>query len=370
MPAIMYRVSFVRAGILIRNLAVVAFMGFFTGPTFLSAGTPERLTWRDPLAEGNDLRAWATSVWSPASQGEALAISALPDSRLTFADAGSVVKRQATSNWLSTQPVGQVKPGSVADAVPAVHLANIATRLAVGTGDNVLIAGFIITGSQPKKVLLRGLGPSVPVNENLADPTLELHDSSNAIVAASDSWRETQQAELQATTIPPSNDYEPAIVKSLTPGNYTAVLAGKGGTTGTGVVEVYDLDLAADSRLANISTRGLVDQGDNVLIGGTIVVGSGSTTVLFRALGPSLPGIPNSLKDPTLELHNGQGGIVATNDNWQDTQKDAIQQTTIPPPDPREAAILQQLTPGGYTVIVRGKDNTTGIAVVEAYQLN
>jgi hypothetical protein len=254
--------------------------------------------------------------------------------------------------------------------VPAVHLANIATRLAVGTGDNVLIAGFIITGSVSKKVLLRGLGPTVPVNENLGDPTLELHDSSGAIVAASDSWRETQQDEVQATTIPPSNDYEPAIVKSLAPGNYTAVLAGKGGTTGTGVVEAYDLDLGADSRLANISTRGFVDRGDNVLIGGTIVVGNGSTNVLFRALGPSVPNVSNLLQDPTLELHDGQGGIIATNDNWEDTQAEAIRQTTIPPPDPREAAILQQLTPGGYTVIVRGKDNTIGIAVVEAYQLN
>ena len=258
---------------------------------------------------------------------------------------------------------------STADAAPAVHLANISTRLAVGGGDNVLIAGFIITGSQPKKVVVRGIGPTLPVNENLADPTLELHDSTGSIVATNENWRDTQEGELKATTIPPANDYESGIVKTLNPGAYTAILAGKGGTTGVGVVEVYDLDLTVDSKLANIATRGRVNQGDDVLIGGTIVVGSGSTTVLFRALGPST-GIASALQDPTLELYNGQGSQIANNDNWQDTQEDAITATTIPPPNPREAAILRQLTPGAYTAIVRGKNNTTGVGLIEAYQIN
>jgi hypothetical protein len=261
------------------------------------------------------------------------------------------------------------QPRAVSTAAPAVHLANISTRLAVGAGDSVLIAGFIVTGSQPKKIVVRALGPLLPVNENLADPTVELHDSSGAAVAGNDNWRDTQQDALIATTIPPTNDYDSAIVMTVNPGAYTAVLAGKGGTTGVGLVEVYDLDLTVDSKLANISTRGFVDQGDNVLIAGTIVVGSGTTNVLFRAIGPST-GIPNALQDPTLELHDGQGGIIATNDNWQDSQKDAIEATTIPPTDPREAAILHQLSPGAYTVIVRGKDSTKGVAVIEAYQLN
>jgi hypothetical protein len=256
-----------------------------------------------------------------------------------------------------------------APSAPAIQLANISTRLAVGTGDNVLIAGFIITGSQPKKVMIRALGPFLPVNENLADPTLELHDSSGGLMASNDNWRDTQQDELKATTIPPSNDYESSIVQSLQPGAYTAVVAGKGGTTGVGLVEVYDLDRNVDSKPANIATRGRVDQGDNVLIAGTIILGNGTTTVLFRALGPST-GIANRLDDPTLELHNSQGGIVATNDNWQDSQEDAIKQTTIPPNDPRESAILQSFTPGAYTAIVRGKNNTTGIGVIEAYQIN
>jgi hypothetical protein len=255
------------------------------------------------------------------------------------------------------------------DAPPAVHLANISTRLAVGSGDNVLIAGFIVTGSQPKKIVIRALGPFLPVPENLSDPTLELHDSSGAIVTSNDNWRDTQQDALIATTIPPTNDYDSAIVRSVDPGAYTAVLTGKGGTTGIGLVEVYDLDLTSDSKLANIATRGLVDKGDNVLIGGTIVLGTGTTSVLFRAIGPSLP-FPGILQDPTLELFNGQGQLIATNDNWQDTQAAAIQATTIPPNDPKEAAILRDLTPGAYTAIVRGKNDTTGIAVIEAYQIN
>ena len=259
---------------------------------------------------------------------------------------------------------------SSATAAPAVRLANISTRLPVGAGDNVLIAGFTITGSQPKKVIVRGLGPLLPVNANLADPTLELHDSVG-IVAGNDNWRDTQQDELKATTIPPTSDYDSAIVRTVNPGQYTAVLAGKGGTTGVGVVEVYDLDLAADSRLANIATRGRVGDGDDVLICGTIAVGNGTTTVLFRALGPSLTavGVANALQDPTLELHDGQGATIATNDNWQDTQATAIQNTTIPPNDPREAAILRDLTPGAYTAVVRGKNGTTGVAVIDAYQL-
>jgi hypothetical protein len=260
------------------------------------------------------------------------------------------------------------QPASV-NAPPAVHLANISSRLAVGTADNVLIGGFIVTGTQPKKIIVRALGPLLPVSENLADPTLQLHDSSGAMIASNDNWRDTQEAGLKATTIPPTNDYDSAIVKSLNPGAYTAVLAGKGVTTGVALVEIYDLDLTVDSKLANISTRGFVGQNDNVLIGGTIVLGSGSTTVLFRAPGPSI-GIANALQDTTLEVYNGQGQLIASNDNWQDTQAAAIQATTIPPSDPREAAILRQLTPGGYTAIVRGKNNTTGVALIEAYQIN
>ncbi|HJT82456.1 MAG TPA: hypothetical protein VJ719_14775 [Chthoniobacterales bacterium] len=270
--------------------------------------------------------------------------------------------RLRAKSAIHSEPAGPAAPAQV-------RLANISTRLAVGSGGSVLIAGFIITGSEPKRILLRALGPLLPVKENLADPTLELHNSSG-LVAANDNWRDTQEDELQATTIPPGSDYESAIVKVLNPGAYTAVLSGKGQTTGVGLVEVYDLDLLLDSRLANISTRGFVDQGDNVLIAGTIVFGGTPANVLFRALGPSLPGVPNALQDTTLELFDGQGSAVASNDNWRDSQAAEIKATTIPPSDPREAAILRQLTPGAYTAIVRGKNNSTGVALVEAYHFN
>ena len=262
--------------------------------------------------------------------------------------------------------------GAKAQGPPAVRLANISTRLAVGTGSNVLIAGFIITGSQPKKVIIRGLGPSLPVLANLSDPVLELHDSSGGPTITTDNWRDTQENELKATTIPPRNDYESAIVKVLNPGAYTAILSGRGDTTGVGIVEVYDLDGSVNSKLANIATRGFVDKGDSILIGGTIILGSGTTNVLFRAIGPSLGdvGISNFLQDPTLELHDGQGGIIATNDNWQDTQAAEIQATGIPPSKPLEAAILRPLSPGNYTAVVRGKDNGTGVGLIEAYQIN
>jgi hypothetical protein len=256
-------------------------------------------------------------------------------------------------------------------ASPAVRLGNISTRLVVGSGDKVVIAGFTVTGSQPKKIVIRALGPVLPLNENLADPTLELHDSTGATVASNDNWRDTQQDAVTASTLAPPNDYESSIVRTVSPGAYTAILGGKGGTTGVAIVEVYDLDPAADSQLANISTRGFVDQGDNVLIAGTIAVGNGTTKVLFRAIGPSLSAFfSNALQDTTLELHDGQGATVATNDNWEDTQKAEIEATTIPPNDPREAAILRQLSPGAYTAIVRGKNNTTGIGLIEAYQIN
>jgi hypothetical protein len=255
----------------------------------------------------------------------------------------------------------------------AINLANISTRLAVGTGDNVVIIGFIITGTQPKRLTVRGLGPLLPVKENLGDPTLELHEPSGAVVV-NDNWRDTQQDELKAA-IPPTNDYESAIVKSLTPGGYSVVLAGKGGTTGVGLLEVYDLDLAVDSKLANISARGFVGKGDDVLIGGTIILGSGTTTVVFRAIGPTLSSAPfniaTALQDTTLELHDGQGGLIAFNDNWQESQDGGASiPANLRPSDPREAAIVRQLSPGAYTAVVRGKGNTTGIGLIEAYQIN
>jgi N-acetylneuraminic acid mutarotase len=267
--------------------------------------------------------------------------------------------------------------------LPPPILLNISTRMRVLTGDQVLIGGFIITGSDPKKVIIRGMGPSLTgVGVTLSDPTLELHQG-NLTRATNDNWKiddqtgQSQEAEIRATTIQPNNDLESAIVAILVPGAYTAILAGKNGGTGVGLVEVYDLDQAAISKLANISTRGFVDTDNNVMIGGLIVGGGGggpSAKVIVRAIGPSLP-VPGALADPTLELHDGNGGTVATNDNWKtddqtgQSQEATIRATTIPPNNDLESALVATLAPGNYTAIVRGKNNTTGVGLVEVYNL-
>ncbi len=251
-------------------------------------------------------------------------------------------------------------------------LANIATRLLVETGDNVLIGGFIVTGTQPKKVIIRAIGPSLPLAGALADPILELRNSSGGLIRSNDNWRiGGQEAEIIATTIPPSNDLESAIVETLPANNsaYTAIVRGVNNGTGIGVVEVYDLDRTVNSRLGNISTRGFVQTGDNVLIGGLIVLGQNQLKVIVRAIGPSLP-VPGALGDPTLELRDGNGALVTANDNWRCTQEAEIIATTIPPSNDLESAIVRDLAPGAYTAIVRGVNNTTGVSVVEAYGLN
>ena len=257
--------------------------------------------------------------------------------------------------------------------LPRKQLLNISTRLRVQTGENVLIGGFIITGTDPKRVIIRGIGPSLSgVGPTLLDPTLELYQGSTTL-STNDNWKE-HQAEIEATTIQPTNDLESAIVMTLVPGAYTAILADKNGANGVGVVEVYDLTTATNSQLANISSRGFVDTGDNVMIGGLIVgggTGPGSARVLVRALGPSLnnSGIQEALPDTTLELHSENGATIASNDNWKDTQQADIEATTIPPANNLESAIVSTLAPGNYTAVVRGKGNATGVGLVEVYNL-
>ena len=269
-------------------------------------------------------------------------------------------------------------------APPAPQLLNISTRAHVLTNEQVLIAGFIINGTDPKKVMIRGIGPSLNgVGVTLSDPTLELHQG-NTTLTTNDNWKTksdgtNQQAEIEATTIPPANDLESAIVMTLSPGTYSAILAGKNGGTGVGVVEVYDLGQAANSRLGNISTRGFVDTGDNVMIGGLIVAGGNvgaSAKVLVRALGPSLgnSGVQGALQDPTLELHNASGTTVASNDDWKtkpdgSSQQAEIEATTLAPTNDLESALVQTLPSGNYTAIVRGKNNTTGVGLIETYNL-
>ena len=269
-------------------------------------------------------------------------------------------------------------------APPASQLLNISSRARVLTDDNVVIAGFIINGTDPKRVLIRGIGPSLSgVGVALSDPTLELHQGSTTIVT-NDNWKTrsdgtSQQAEIEATTIPPTNDLESAIVMTLNPGAYTAILAGKNGATGVGLVEVFDLTADANSKQANISTRAFVSTDNNVLIGGFIIGGSGSggAPVVVRAIGPSLgsAGVQGALQDPTLALHDANGALTATNDNWktndqsQQSQEIAVRATALPPANDLESAIVAVLPPGPHTAIVRGKNNTSGVALVEVFRL-
>jgi subtilisin family serine protease len=264
------------------------------------------------------------------------------------------------------------------DALAAVNAgagpANISTRLRVETGDNSLIGGFIVTGTQPKRVLVRAIGPSLPFTGVLANPILELRNSSGGIILSNDDWRSAQEAEIIATLIPPSNDLESAIVATLpaSGASYTAIIRGADNGTGIGLVEVYDLDRLVNSKLANISTRGLVQTGDNVLIAGTIVLGSAAQRVLVRAIGPSLT-VPGKLADPTLELRDGNGTLIRSNDNWRlGGQEAEISATTIPPSNDLESAIVETLPANGanYTAIVRGAGGTSGVALVEIYALN
>jgi len=260
---------------------------------------------------------------------------------------------------------------------PPSQALNISSRSHVASGDNVMIGGFIITGNADKRVIVRAIGPSLQqfnVPNPLANPVLELRGSTGMLIASNDNWKQTQQALIESTHLAPTNDLESAIVATLQPGAYTAIVSGQGGAGGIGLVEVYDLDLAAASKLANISTRSFVQTGDNRLIGGFILGGNGgATNVIVRAIGPSLTqfGISDALADPTLELRDSNGALILADDNWQDDPNQAAQITAsgIAPSNPLESAISTSLLPGAYTAIVAGKNGGTGIGLVEIYNI-
>lgn len=258
---------------------------------------------------------------------------------------------------------------------PPGKAVNLATRVFVDTGERVAVAGFIVTGDISKKVLLRGLGPSLAANgvpTPLANPTLTLFDTGGNIVMTNDDWKKSADAtEIMNTGIAPKNDLESAIISSLAPGNYTVALAGKDGGTGNGLIEVYDLASANSSTLANVSTRGYVGAGDNAMIGGFIIDSGEYPIVVLRALGPSLAaaGISQPLLDPTIELHDQDGTVLAFNDDWKQGQPQSVIATQLAPGDDREAVIVAFTPPGNYTAVVRGKNDATGVALVEAYRL-
>jgi hypothetical protein len=276
------------------------------------------------------------------------------------------------------------------------QLGNISTRAFVQTGDNVMIGGFIVEGNGPTRVIIRAIGPELgapPYNiaNALANPRLELYNAAGALIGSNDDWQHTivggvitgdQVTDILSSGHAPANQFESAIIADLPPGNYTAIVSGVNNTTGVALVEVYDLNSNPNSILRNISTRSFVQTGDNIMIGGFIVQGTTPKRVIIRAIGPELGAPPyniaNALANPTLELHNGSGALIGSNDDWQHTiiggvitadQVTQIQNSGHAPGDPRESAIIADLPAGNYTAIVRGINSTTGVALVEVYDL-
>ncbi len=274
----------------------------------------------------------------------------------------------APSPTVTPTPFGTATPYPSASPTSGVF-GNLSTRLRVSGGDNVMIGGFIIRGDAPKRLIVRALGPSVPVPGTLSDPMLELHDASGALLAQNDSWRENaNQQEIIDSRLAPPDVREAALLRTLAPGAYTVVIRGNGNATGIALAEVFDLAPGAGSKLANISTRGRVETGDDVMIGGFIVSGNTAVQTVLRALGPSLP-LAGTLPDPTLELHDANGTTIAINDDWRTGPDAALIASTLPPPAEAESALYAALSPGAYTAIVRGKPGATGVALVEIFQL-
>jgi hypothetical protein len=262
----------------------------------------------------------------------------------------------------------------LASFLPPVHptrnLLNISTRGRVEAGENAMIGGFIVQGPDLKKLLIRGIGPSLPLTGALSDPILDLYDSSGKLMASNDNWT-SKRLDIIGSQLAPSSEREAAILMTLQAGAYTTVIRDVNGQPGLALVEVYDLD-PKDSLLANISTRGKVETADNVMIGGFIIGGADPTQMLVRAIGPSLAanGVAQPLADPVLELHDGNGDLISTNDDWRSTQQSDITATGLAPASDNESAILVTLDPGSYTAIVRGQNSTTGVALVEVYDLD
>ncbi|MFL6504937.1 MAG: sialidase family protein, partial [Candidatus Udaeobacter sp.] len=303
---------------------------------------------------------------------------------------GANVAYSATFNGEEDIYYVRVRPTAVPNQA---RLSNISTRSFVQTGEHVMIGGFIVQGAGSKRVIIRAIGPELTqfgIPDALANPRLELHNGSGALIGTNNDWQTTilggiitsnQVSAIQNSGHAPTAASESAIIADLPPGNYTAIVRGVNNTAGVALVEVYDLSPGASSSLDNISTRSFVQTGEHVMIGGFIVQGTGRNRVIIRAIGPELTqfGIPDALANPRLELHNGSGALIGSNDNWQTTilggiitsnQVSDIQNSGHAPTAASESAIIADLLPGNYTAIVQGVNNTAGVALVEVYDLD
>jgi TolB protein len=317
-------------------------------------------------------------AWSPdGTKIVSRSLSFANDGEITVIDANGANPHNLTNNPAEDgDPSWQRMPTSAPVADQAL---NISTRMRVEIGNNVLIGGFIINGTAPKNVAVRGIGPSLAqfgISDFLANPTLELRDSSGALVMQNDNWQDdsSQAAQLSALGLALQNPNESGMIASLSPNAYTAIVTGKNSTAGIGLVEVFDTDPAIDSQLANISTRGFVRTGENVMIGGFILgAGNNTTRVVVRGIGPSLAqfGLSPVLADPTLELHDSNGAVLASNDNWQDDPAAAAQLSAngFALGDLKESGIFTSLPAGQFTVILAGKNSGIGLGLVEIYNL-
>ncbi len=353
---------------------------YSTNPATYTKG--QLITDNTPLSSGGPVVSYSISATLPTGlsfststgviSGTPTAVSAVTDYTVTATNSGG--STTATVN-IRVNDVGLV--------------GNVSTRLPVGTDDNVLIEGFIVQGpvGLTKKIIVRAIGPSLAafgITDALANPVLEIHDASNLTIATNDNWRTTQvggliigdqSAEISASGLAPGDDLESAIIANLAPGSYTAVVRGVGNTTGTGVVDAYDISAASPTRLANIATRGLIQAGDKLMIAGFIVQ-NGPVKAVICAIGPSLTafGITNALADPTLQLRDQNGAIVLENDNWKtrpdgSSQQQEIENTGLQPTNDLESALVATIQPGQYTAQVRGNNQATGIGVVQVYFL-
>jgi pectin methylesterase-like acyl-CoA thioesterase len=325
-------------------------------------GTPTgRVFWTDPMTEEQAANYTLERIFGPVTFWNSE----------TQPETSGIPYESQGEDW---HPIAQLAMLPTESGIPSQPV-NISTRVGVQTGDNVLIAGFILTGVAPKQIMLRAIGPSLEnagISDALADPIMELRSADGTRIAFNNNWQYANEEEIIGTGIPPSDAHESAIHVTLSPGAYTAIVKGRHMTTGVALVEVYDLEPESDTQLANISTRGFVGGGDHVMIAGFILAGgSGGSKVIVRGTGPSLTaaGIELALADPTLKLHDSNGVAIAFNDNWKTTQRTEIEETGLAPSDEAESSIVASLPAGPYTAVLASRDGCGGVGIIEVYNL-
>jgi N-acetylneuraminic acid mutarotase len=363
-----------------------------------TANAPDARIWHTAVWTGSEMIVWGGNVFHVGDVNTGGRYNPITDNWTGTSTTHAPLRREVhTAVWTGSEMIVWGGNPGFKDTggrycASVSQLGNISTRAFVQTGDKIVIGGFMVQGPQPKRVIIRAIGPELTqhgVSNVLADPSLELHDGTGALIASNDNWQHTiiggiitgdQRGDIRNSGHAPGDGRESAIIAELPAGNYTAILRGVNNMTGVALVEVYDLSTNSNSILANISTRAFVQTGDDVMIGGFIVAGGVSKRVIVRAIGPELThyGVPNALADPTLELHDGTGALIASNDNWVRTiiggiitanQFRDLLGSGYAPTDLRESAIIVDLPAGNYTMIVRGVNNTTGVALVEVYDL-